>query len=49
MEDDPPVRTLAGLAAPTGAPEADHGRELRPVDRIEEAVFGPDRHGLILP
>ncbi|WP_306792523.1 hypothetical protein [Escherichia coli] len=25
--------------------EPDHPGELRPVDRVEEAVLGPDRHG----
>ena len=44
-DDHMPVRTPAGLAAPAGAAEADHRRELRPVDRIEMAVFGADRHG----
>ena len=32
------------VEAPAGAVEADHRRELRPVDRVEVAVFGADRH-----
>ena len=44
-DDDLPVRPSAGLAAPAGPPEADRGRELRPVDRVEVALFGTDRHG----
>jgi len=41
----PPVRSPAALAASLSAPEPDYGRELGPVDRVEEAVLGPDRHG----
>lgn len=40
-----PVRTLARLAPALGAAKADHGRELRPVDRVEKTVLAPDRHG----
>ncbi len=43
-DDHSAVRTPAGLAAPTGAAEANHRGELRPVDRVEVAVFGADRH-----
>ena len=39
-----PVRAPVRLAATACAPEADHGRELRPVDGVEEAVLAPDRH-----
>ena len=46
--DHPPVRSPAALAAASSPPEADHGRELRPVDGVEEAVLGPDRHGAAL-
>jgi hypothetical protein len=44
MEDPLPVRTGANLAPPLRPLEADHGRELRPIDRVEEAVLAPDRH-----
>ena len=44
-DDQLAVRTPAGLAASAGAAEADHRRQLRPVDRVEVAVFGADRHG----
>ena len=40
----PPVRSLAALATAFRPAEPDHGRELRPVDGVEEAVLGPDRH-----
>lgn len=43
-DDDVPVRPPASLAASTRSFEADHRRELRPVDRIEIAEFGADRH-----
>ncbi|MBW4980747.1 hypothetical protein KZZ05_20955 [Marinobacter adhaerens] len=39
------MRSPAALAASLSAPEPDYGRELGPVDRVEEAVLGPDRHG----
>ena len=39
-----PVWPPTPLAAATSPPKADHGRELRPVDGVEEAVLGPDRH-----
>ena len=44
MVDHPPVWPPAALAATFRPPEPDYGRELRPVDRVEEAVLGPDRH-----
>jgi hypothetical protein len=40
-----PMRATAGLTAAPCPPEPDHGRELRPVDRVEEAVLAPDGHG----
>jgi hypothetical protein len=43
--DHSPVRPPAALTAASRPPEADHSRELRPVDGVEEAVLGPDRHG----
>lgn len=43
-DDDVPVRPTALLAAAARSFEADHRRELRPVERIEEAEFGADRH-----
>lgn len=43
--DDAAVRTAARLAAARCTAEADRGRKLRPVDRVEVAVFGADRHG----
>ena len=43
--DHSPVRPSAALAAASRPAEPDHGRELRPIDRIEEAVLGPDWHG----
>ncbi len=39
-----PVRAPAALAAAPCPPEPDHGRELGPVDGVEEAVLAPDRH-----
>jgi len=36
------------LTAPFGTLKTDHFRELMPVDRIEPALFGADRHGGIL-
>ena len=42
--DHPPVWPPAPLAAASRPPEPDHGRELRPVDGVEEALLGPDRH-----
>ena len=44
--DDPSMGALAGFAAALGPAEADRDRELRPVDRIEKAMLGADRHGL---
>ena len=49
MEYDPPVRALASFATTASAPKADHRRELRPVDGVEEAMLGPDRHEPTLP
>lgn len=40
-----PVRSSADVAASTSSAEADGDRQLAPVDRVEEAVFVPDRHG----
>ncbi len=40
----PPMRTPAMLAAPLGTAEADQPRQLGPVDRVEPAMFGHDRH-----
>src|SRR3978361_317073 len=42
--DNPPVWPSAVLAAALGSTEADQSRELRPVDRVEQAVLGPDWH-----
>jgi hypothetical protein len=39
------VRPTAALTASASPPEADHSRQLRPVDGVEEAVLAPDRHG----
>ena len=44
VEDPLPMRTGANLAPPLRALEADHSRELRPVDGIEEAMLTPDWH-----
>ena len=44
VEHPPAVRALAMLAAPLGAAEPDQPRQLRPVDRVEPAMFGHDRH-----
>jgi len=44
VEDAFPVRAAAMLAAPAGAHEADVMGQLRPVDRVEEDMLGPDRH-----
>jgi hypothetical protein len=46
--DQPSVWPSATLAAASGSTEPDHGRELRPVYGVEEAVLGPDRHGSAL-
>ena len=37
------MTTPATFAAAFRPPEPDHGRELRPINGIEEAVLGPDR------
>ena len=46
--DHPPMRSSAALAAAPSPTEPDHGRELCPVDGVEEAMLGPDRHGAAL-
>ena len=38
------VRSPTALAPALRAAEADRHRQLAPVDRVEEAVLGPDRH-----
>lgn len=43
--DDTSLRTTALLTASGSTADADHGRELRPIDRVEMAVFGAGRHG----
>ncbi len=43
--DEPAMRAPARLASAPGPAKADHGRQLRPVDGVKEAVFAPDRHG----
>ncbi len=43
-DDEVSVRPSTSLAASTRSFEADHCRELRPVDRIEMAEFAADRH-----
>ena len=45
MPDGLPMWTPAAFTAPFGAAKADHRRQLRPVDGVEEAVLAPDRHG----
>lgn len=42
MEDAPSMRTGADLATSLGSLEADHGREMRPVGGVDEAVLAPD-------
>ncbi len=44
VEHVPTVRTSAMLAAALGAAEANQLRQLGPVDRVEPAMFGHDRH-----
>lgn len=44
MDNVPAMRTLAMFAAPLGAAEPDQPRQLGPVDRVEPAMFGHDRH-----
>ena len=39
-----PMRSATALAASPGSAEPDQRRELRPVDRVEEAVLAPDGH-----
>ena len=43
--DHLPVRSPTALAAALRPTKADRHRQLAPVDRVEEAVLGPDRHG----
>ena len=45
VPDGFPMRSPAALTAALGASKADHRRQLRPVDGVEEAVLAPDRHG----
>ena len=40
----PKVRAPASLTPAARAPEADHGRELGPIDWVEVAVLRSDRH-----
>ena len=42
-----PVWSPTTLASAPGAPEPDRDRELRPVNRVEEAMLAPDRHGVV--
>lgn len=44
MDNVPAMRTLAMFAAPLGTAEPDQPRQLGPVDRVEPAMFGHDRH-----
>ena len=44
MVDRLPMRSSASLTGASCPSEADHGGELRPVDRVIEAVLTPDRH-----
>jgi len=44
MCDPTKVRPTALLAAPAGTLEPDCARQLLPVDRVEPAIFGSDRH-----
>ena len=41
--DDAPMRPPAALTSSTGPSEVDRGRELRPVDWVEEAMLRADR------
>ncbi len=43
-DDHLPVRSPAMLAAAAGTFEADHLRQLVPVDRVEPTLTGTDRH-----
>jgi hypothetical protein len=40
-----PVQTRPDFTSATGTAEADHGRELGPIDEVEKAVLAPDWHG----
>ena len=44
MEYASPMRTPTMLAAPLGAAEPDQPRQLGPVDGVQPAMFGHDRH-----
>ncbi len=44
VNDTMSVWSTATFAAPAGSTEADHDRELRPIDWVEEAVLAPDGH-----
>ena len=44
VEDHATVRAAALLAAPFCATKPDRGRDLRPVDRVQPAILGADRH-----
>src|SRR5919199_3306901 len=44
MPDELAVRTSTPLAPSSGPSEPNGGRELGPIDGIEEAVLRPDRH-----
>lgn len=44
VPDRAPMRTGAMLAAAPGAAEPDEARQLAPVDRVQPAVLGRDRH-----
>ena len=48
MVDQAPMRPAATLTGAASAPEPDLARELRPVEGIEVAVLGPDRHSATL-
>jgi len=45
MEDSLPVGASADLTEATCTREPDHGRELGPIDGVEEAMLAPDGHG----
>jgi hypothetical protein len=46
MTDQAAVGSPAALTSALGATEADDGRELGPVDRVEPAMLATDRHRL---
>lgn len=45
MDDLPPVRPAAALAPAFRPLEADQPRQFGPIDRVQPAVLGSDRHG----